>query len=91
MPGYLVRKVAVREQMSTQIDTPVRQRLRHYVALNDQTVADVVNLALDGFLPSLTELASRIAEAAPQATQGWPLPVKETPAPGPSPLRKVNT
>lgn len=52
------------DQFSATLDPSLRQRLRHYAALRHQTITQVVNAALDAYLPSLAEVAAEIAQHA---------------------------
>ena len=43
-------------QLATRLDTGLRQRLRIYAAVTGRTVEDVVSAALDGYLPSASDM-----------------------------------
>lgn len=42
--------------LATRLDARLRQRLRVYAAVTGRTVEDVVGAALDGYLPTTSEM-----------------------------------
>ena len=46
----------MKEPITTRLETPIRQRLRVFVAVNGGTVEDVVGDALDAHLPLLADM-----------------------------------
>ena len=50
------QEVLVKVQLATRLDAGLRQRLRIYAAVTGRTVEDVVTAALDGYLPSTSDM-----------------------------------
>jgi len=46
----------VKAQLATRLDMALRQRLRIYAAVTGRTVEDVVSAALDGYLPTASDM-----------------------------------
>jgi hypothetical protein len=50
----------VKVQLATRLDPTLRQRLRVYAAFTGRTVGDVVSAALDGYLPSASDMVREV-------------------------------
>jgi len=55
-PSETRREVLVKAQLATRLDVALRQRLRIYAAVTGRTVEDVVSAALDGYLPTASDM-----------------------------------
>jgi plasmid stability protein len=57
-------------QLATRVDQALRRRLRVHAAVTGRTVEDVVNAALDCYLPAMPEMAAAVAGSAPAPDAG---------------------
>jgi plasmid stability protein len=58
----------MKEQVTTRLDAPLRQRLRIFVAVSGRTAEDVIGEALSAYLPSAAEMVQVAGAAAVNTT-----------------------